>query len=403
MPSVKIDDIQPGMVLTQDLKAPDGRFLLPAGAALTESHLEMIRRVGVEAIEVGACYTEDHLSEAVSHVRSYFMYVDHADLVMNLLYETAAVRTAGALASGWKPTEIDPRLVADNEHLFDLFLRDEGTPQDMVEHEEEIASFPDVYFRLKEVLGKDGVSAKDVAAVANTDAGLSARLLKLVNSPFYGFSASIDSVERAVTLVGEKELSTLAIGISAISYFKDIPPELVDMKVFWKHSLACAVLSAILAAKAGNLATEQLFTAGLLHDVGRLITFKKLPYASVQALLFARENYVPLMEAELSVLGYDHTLVASLLMESWKFPETLRSLVAYHHDPANAGEMMRGAIVIQLADCMVNGLEISEGGRFVVPPLVPNALQKLGLSIEDVADSIIEFDRQFADMAGAFL
>lgn len=403
MPILKIDQLTSGMTLAQDLKAKDGRFLLPAGAVLADSHLAMLERVGVVEVEIQADMSQEDLERSAAYVHNFFIYVDHDDPVMNVLFELAVVRTAEALASGFTPHEIDPRLATNNEYLSDLFLRGEGSPKDMVDHEEEIASFPDVYFRLKETLAKSTASAKAVAAVVNTDAGLSARLLRLVNSPFYGFSASIDSVERAVALVGERELSMLAMGISAISYFKNIPAELVDMKVFWKHSLACAVLSAILATKAGNLATEQLFTAGLLHDVGRLIMFKKLPYASVQALLYARGNFVPLMEAEAQVFGYDHTQVAAELMTSWEFPTTLRTLVEFHHDPTAAGDMERGAAVIQLADCMVNALEISEGGTFVVPPLAPGAFNRLGIYPKDIAEAAVEFDKQFADMAGAFL
>ncbi len=403
MPSVKLDDIRPAMVLACDLNAPNGRLLLPAGAELNESHLAMLRRVGVVEVEVKVSVSQEEMELAAKYVRKFFMFVDHDDPVMNMLFELATLRTSGATASGWELPEGDPQIAEDTEHFSDLFLRDQGTPQDMVDHEQEIASFPDVYFRLKEIVAKDDVSAKDVAAVVNTDAGLSSRLLKLVNSPFYGFSASIDSVERAVALVGEKELSTLAIGISTISYFKDIPPELVDMKIFWKHSLACAVLCAILAAKVGNMATEQLFTAGLLHDVGRLVMFKKLPYSSVQSLIFARENFLPLVEAEKQVFGYDHTEVASLLMAAWQFPESLRTLVTYHHDPVAAGKWERAAAVVQLADCMTNALEISEGGRFVVPALAAGALGRLGLYPNDLAEAATEFDRQFADMAGAFL
>ncbi len=403
MQSMKLDDIRPSMVLACDLNAPNGRLLLSAGTELTESHLAMLRRVGIVRLKVRASVSQEDLELVAKYVRNFFMFVNHDDPVMNKLFELATLRTSDAMALGWKLPEDDPRPAKDTEHFSDLFLRDQGTPQDMVNHEQEIVSFPDVYFRLKEIVGKDDVSAKDVAAVVNTDAGLSARLLKLVNSPFYGFSAGIDSVGRAVALVGEKELSTLAIGISAISYFKDIPPELVDMKVFWKHSLSCAVLCAIFAAKIGNMATEQLFTAGLLHDVGRLIMFKKLPYASVQSLIFAKENSLPLVEAEKQVFGYDHTEVASLLMSTWKFPKALRTLVTHHHNPPSAGKWERAAAVVQLADCMTNALEISEGGRFVVPPLATGALDCLGLCPQDLTEAVIEFDRQFADMAGAFL
>lgn len=403
MPLRRLEDIRPGMVLQGEVRTPDGRLLLPSGAELAQAHLDLLHRFEVESVDVARELGESDLEAASAHVHRFFMYVDHDDPVMNLLFSAAVVRTATRMAQGWKPAELDPRIAAANGHLDDLFMRDEGTVQDMVDSEQAIASFPDVYFRLREVLEKGGANAAEVAAVVNADAGLSSRLLRLVNSPFYGFSAKVDTVERAVALVGERELSTLALGISAISYFKDIPPQLVDMKVFWKHSLACAVLCAIIAARAGNLATEQVFTAGLLHDMGKLILFKKLPHASVQTLLHARENYVPLVEAEYLVLGFDHGEVAEALMRTWNFPEGLRAMVALHHTPDQAGERHRAAAVVQLADCVVNALEISEGGNFVVPFLQPGTLELLGLSVEDLEAAITEFDGQFAETAGAFL
>lgn len=403
MAILNLDEIRPGMVVADGVTTPDGRLLLPPGAELTQAHLDLFYRFKVEQVDVEVQLADGDLEAAAAYVHRFFMYVDHDDPVMNLLFQAAIGRTATAMAGGWKPVELDPRLAANNEHLDDMFMRDEGTVQDMVDDEESIASFPDVYFRLREVLDKKDSSARDLAAVVNTDAGLSARLLRLVNSPFYGFSSTIDTVERAVAMVGHSELSTLAIGISAISYFKEIPPELMDMRTFWKHSLACAILSAALALKAGNLPSEQLFTAGLLHDIGRLILFKKLPYASVQALLHARENHVPLVEAEYLIYGFEHPEVADALMRAWSFPDSLRELVANHHAPSMSPTMQRGAAVIQLADCIVNALEISEGGHFVVPFLEAGTLELLGLSIEELEEVIVAFDRQFEETAGAFL
>ncbi len=407
MPLVKIDNLKPGMVLAAELKTPDGRVLLPAGAELTDNHIAQMKRQGVEEAQVRAVYSDEDLRRASGWVKNFFLYVNHEDPIMAKLYELAVQSTAGAMAEGFVPPEKDPRLEADNEHLADLFIRGEGGPVDMVDHEEKIASFPDVYFRLREVLKKPSASAKDIAKVVGADAGLSAKLLKLVNSPLYGFSSSVDSVDRAVALVGEKELTTLAVGISAVSYFKDIPPELVNMKVFWRHSLNCAVLAALLAAKisrrgGAEVAVEQCFTAGLLHDVGKLILFKKLPYASVMGLQYAQDHFYPLVEAERDVFGFDHGQVAEVLLSRWGLPRDLTEAVAKHHDPL-AAQNQRRAAVIQLADNMANAMEIAAGGRFVLPGMSPGAFELLGMPPDHLDEVAIQGGIQVEEMASAFL
>ena len=161
----------------------------------------------------------------------------------------------------------------------------------------------------------------------------------------YGFPQTIDSVSRAVALVGAKELSTLALGISAINYFHDIPAELVDMKTFWRHSITCGIFAKLLAGTQTGLAPERFFIAGLLHDVGRLIMFKKLPYASTEAMLFARENSIPLVEAERSIMEFCHTDISEPLLASWKFPEGLSNMINFHHNPMEFPNPLEPAII----------------------------------------------------------
>ena len=237
--------------------------------------------------------------------------------------------------------------------------------------------------------------------MVNTDVGLSAKLLKLVNSPFFGFTTTIDSVTRAVSLVGVKELSTLALGISTINFFKDIPAELMDMAVFWKHSLRCAIFAKLLAVRQG-LPSDRFFTGGLLHDVGRLVMFKNMPYASTEAMLYARGAMVPLVEAEAEVLGFDHTEVGRLLLGQWQFPPNLTMLIAHHHDPGSAADP-REAAVLQLADNLANAAEIAAGGMYVLPGMERAAWDSLALEVEDLEEVMALHDAHIEDITATFL
>ncbi|MBN2139922.1 MAG: HDOD domain-containing protein [Desulfovibrionaceae bacterium] len=392
------------MILARELKTRDGRLLLPAKAAISERQLELIKKqcdgeaqIETPKPEVGA----QDLAQGDEYVRRYFMFVDHGDTVIDELFRVAVTRTAERIAEGWSPPGKEALLGLGFENLRDKFFKQESTLKDIVNDEVQVSAFSDIYFKLNEVLKSPKSSASDVASIVSTDPGLSAKLLKIVNSPFYSFSAEIDSVSRAVALVGGQELLTLAIGVTAINYFKDIPPELVDMKTFWRHSISCGIIAKAIAERVPGLAVERYFTAGLLHDVGRLIIFKKQPYASVQALIYARENYVPLVEAERAVLGFDHSKVGHLLLKAWRFPALLNQMVTYHHEPGSSPNKL-DASVIHVADNIANALGISAGAMFVLPGIEPGAWERLKLPLKAIESIVKTYDEQISEIEEAF-
>lgn len=401
---MRIDELQSGMVLACDLKTSDGRMLLPKGLELSDRHIRMLVRAGIEDVEIQAPKVEldaDTVRALEEYVRDFYLYVNPDHTPMLELFRISLDRTAMAVASGWKLPSEEERRAQAVEHMGDIFLKDMGTPADIVKHETELESFPDVYFRIREVLDSPNVSADRLAKVVSTDVGLSAKLLKLVNSPFYGFTSSIDSISRAVALVGGKELSTLALGISTISYFKDIPHELINMEQFWRHSISCGVFARQLAEHQSGLQPERLFIAGLLHDVGRLIMFKKIPYASREAMLFARENSIPLHEAEREVIGFDHTEVSRHLLVEWKFPQGLSEIINYHHEPMSYPNPLEPAI-INVADNMANAVSIAEGGMYVVPGIAEGVWEMLGLGVGFLREAVSSYDDQIDQIQNAF-
>lgn len=344
-----------------------------------------------------------HFAEADDHVRRFFMYVDPDHEAILAIYAVALARTAQAMEKGWTIPDPEQLMPSNVEHLRDMFYQEQkGGAKEMVDAETQVASFPDVYFRLREVLEKSVSSSKDVAGVVSTDVGLTAKLLRLVNSPLYGFAERIDSVTHAVSLLGVKEVSNLALGISTINFFKDIPPELMDMRTFWKHSISVGIFAKLLAGQIKNAPTERLFTGGLLHDVGRLILFKKLPYASTQALIYARENMVPLVDAEQETFGYDHTDVGRTLLEAWNFPAEMTELVARHHNPKEAAEPLEPG-VIQVADNLANAAEISAGGKFVLPGIDQGVWEGMGIPASSIESLMELYDLHIEEVFESFL
>ena len=405
MGTKSLDELKTGMVLSSDLKSSDGRLLFRAGTELEERHVELLKRVGVAEAEVEEerCeLSEGLLRDIEDYVRDFFLYVNPDFEPAIQMFQIALDLTGYAVANGCKLPGVNERRASSVEHMEDLFLKGMGAPETIVKHETELTSFPDIYFRIREVLEDESASADRIAKVVSTDMSLSAKLIKLVNSPLYGFPQTIDSISRAVALVGAKELSTLALGISAINYFKDIPPELVDMKSFWRHSITCGIFGKIIAGTQAGLSPERFFIAGLLHDVGRLIMFKKLPYASTEAMLFARENSIPLVEAERSVMDFCHTDISLPLLKSWKFPEGLSNMINYHHNPMEFPNPLEPAI-IHVADNLTNAVEIAQGGMYVLPGIDEQAWDLLGLKADSfLREAVDKHSEQIDTIMSAF-
>jgi HD-like signal output (HDOD) protein len=407
----RIDDCTPGMILDKDLVGGGGQVLLPAGASLSDSLLKALKGRGVTDLYIRAQASAPDASEAFSekvliqseeYIRNFFMFVDLNQQAMFEMYQICLPRVAGRITKGWiPPVEQWENMPEDTGLPPDMFFKGEGALDDLVGAEVKLASFPDVYIKLLDVLHSPTSTIEDAAQVIVKDVGLSAKILKLVNSPFYGVASAVDSIPRAVMILGLTEISSLALGVSAISAFKDIPARLVNMRTFWQHSFTCAVLAKILAGMAGGVSGERMFTAALLHDVGRLVIMKKLPHAAVQAMLYSRAGYLPLIEGERDVLGFDHAQAGGRLLAAWKLPQALADDVLYHHEPALSPNP-REAAIIQLADNLARAMDVSTGGWAALPGVDPDCHAALNLPHGSLAKAIEQTESQIQGLMGAF-
>ncbi len=410
-----MDDLRPGMVLGADAVDAAGRTLLFAGTVLTGDNIAALRARGLAAVEVrGAGALEPGLPEdpvlmanalegAADYASRFFQYADPGHEAVLELFRLTVDRLALKMAGGWRPPDrLDERLPDPGKLELDQFLRDEGSCEDLVRLETQLSSLPDVYYRIMEVLQSSASSVAVIADVIGKDPSLSAKLLKLVNSAFYGFPSKVDAIPRAVMIIGVAELSMLAVGVSAIQVFAGIPAELVDMKEFWRHSIACGVLARNLSLRMRGLSPERLFAGGLLHDIGRLVIFRSLPQAATQALLFSRFNSLPYFEAEKDVLGFDHARVGAMLMTEWKYPPALSNIVKYHHNPAAASSIVEPAVA-HVANAMAVVMDIARGAMVHFPGIQDQAWKALGLGEEVLGEILSQSERQVDEIVRIFL
>ncbi len=410
MAKLHIDEIEPGMVLATDLIGPGGMLLLPKGLILAEGHIESVRRRGVTEADVdvegdgapdqAAALDPELLKEAEEYVAPFFAFSDMELPATVQIYKIAVNYAARRMASGNRPPKLPP-VNARAESMGDLFFRAEGTAESLVRDEVTLATFPDIYFKIREILDSDVSTARDIADMVGKDTSLTAKLLKLVNSPFYGFPKKVDSISRGVMVIGGNEISMLALGISAINAFKDIPPELMNMKDFWVHSVACGTCAKALGAAIGGPPAERLFVAGMLHDIGRLVLFKKLPHAATEAIYYAQANLMPLYEAERDVIGFTHAEVGSLLMREWKFPDELTRIVKCHHEPLTSQDKTEAAI-IQVADMLAMAMGYTPRGSVVLAALNDEVWRLLKLPPERLPEIAETAESQLSAIMSAF-
>jgi putative nucleotidyltransferase with HDIG domain len=230
---------------------------------------------------------------------------------------------------------------------------------------EALPPLPAVALRVMEVAQNPKSSASDLAMVVSSDPGLSGRLLRVVNSAAYRRSREITSVQEALVTLGFVQARNMAIsGAIAGAYAPDALNALFRIEVFWRHSIAVAFKAAELAGKTRRLDVPSAFTAGILHNMGRLAMFYADSTALDQAIAecLARGETLEALEPEL--LGYDHAETGGLLARRWNLPAEIQEAVARHHKAPHDEVSLPG--VIAAADAFVTGNGLLPG--YIVPP-----------------------------------
>ena len=248
------------------------------------------------------------------------------------------------------------------------------------------ASPPILYYQLREKLDDPNSNFEDLAAIIKTDPAMSARLLKIVNSAFYGFDEKIDTLSHALNIIGTEQLTDLALAAIVTSKFQGIPRDLINMETFWMHSIACGIAARKIAKRMAGVEAEKMYLGGMLHDIGSLILFKEAPEDARKILLRCKESGENLFKVEKEILGYDHAEIGALLLAEWKLSDRLVEMVKYHHQPVNAGDCLDEACIIARADALVYEMKIGYSGEPGVPELDPMVLERIPISDEEIIE-----------------
>ncbi len=258
--------------------------------------------------------------------------------------------------------------------------------------------------RLFALVNDDRATARDFEEVMRPDPAITANLLALANSAYFGLTRQVTSVRQAVSLLGTRRVLELA---ASAAFSRVLPPRIpgyeIDARAFWKHSIGVAALAERLAHELSLKSPDLTFTAGLLHDMGKLVIGSHLMRMSREVLYEVRKNGASLVQAERAILGTDHVEVGELVAQRWNLPPEIGWTARWHHDPNAAPTDFARRLVdlIHAADALAHTLGIGADAGELARTIEKDVIDRLGIKVQkleraasetvDQIDSLSEF------------
>lgn len=264
-----------------------------------------------------------------------------------------------------------------------------------------LPSLPAVVVELLQSLGNEDVDTAQLAQQIARDQALVAKMLRVANSSFYGLQGKVNSIGDAIVVLGLRGVRTLATAAAVTGAFGSGQHPGFDFRIFWRHSIAIALCARALARHM-KMSEDNAFTAGLLHDIGRLVLASCYPRQLAAVLAFQHENDCLLLDAEHAVLGIDHAQIGQVLTERWKFPPLMCEVIARHHQPVGS-DCPGLACVIHVADALAHALDLAGDESEMVPPLNSTCWQVAAVDDDALRAIFAEVEAQFEDACGALI
>ncbi len=262
----------------------------------------------------------------------------------------------------------------------------------------DLPTLPEVVNKVMEIANNPRSSAADMAKVISQDQALTARILKLVNSAYYGFPRRISTIAQAIVILGFRTVRDLVLNISILDMFNSKKQAGINIEALWLHNLAVAVTSKVLAKRMGYDQPDEAFTAGLLHDIGKLAMIKLFPQEYEKIVNIAQGSSRWIRDVEESFLEVDHALIGKWIADHWKFPPQLTRAIHMHHQPHLESEYPELTSIVHGADVLARIKKIGSGGDEQIPSFKKEAWIILKLKPQDLNEIYAEIDK---DIEGA--
>ena len=251
----------------------------------------------------------------------------------------------------------------------------------------DIPTLPTIVFELNQLLENPETSIVKVSETIEKDQAVTLKILKLVNSAFYGFKSGVSDIRHAVVMLGFNAVRNAIVSVSIINALpKGLLFQDFEMGAFWKHSLAVAVTSKNIAQKAGVGSPDNCFVGGLLHDVGKVIMAQYFQDMFIKVWTYMQKECLSFHEAEQHELAVDHAMIGGHLARRWSLPEGLIEAIRWHQDFQPEIPNAKFVMIIYLANILVNSYDENPECAIDMATLHPNAVKFLMDQLEDIAD-----------------
>jgi len=259
---------------------------------------------------------------------------------------------------------------------------------------EELPTLPNVMFEVLAVAEDERSTASDLEEVIMRDQALSAKILKVANSAYYGIPRTVETVSRATVLLGFQTVVGLALTVSVYDTLWGAgKSRYLDRRELWKHSLGVATASRILSPNRNSKEAAVGFTAGMLHDIGKTIFDSNLADEYGKVVEKCQKEQIQIYIVETELLGINHGDLGYRVARRWQLPDTLCECIHYHHTPSQApAEFGRMSALVNIADTLARQLSIGEPGDTAAPAPDPAAMQLCGLTSEKLSTAASELE-----------
>ncbi|MGO9380422.1 MAG: HDOD domain-containing protein [Dissulfurispiraceae bacterium] len=265
-----------------------------------------------------------------------------------------------------------------------------------IERIDTLPTIPSVLRKLLVVIENPKISLTEIGNFISNDPVLTSRVLKMVNSPIYGFPGRISSVQQALILLGLNVVRGLLLGVSVFEVMQK------SMVGLWEHSLGCAVSARIIAKKKNIPEPEEVSISALLHDIGKVVMILRFKEEYDMVMKEAEAGDMLIIDAERQVFGITHADSGAWIAKKWNFPLSLIEVIEYHHKPNLTKCMPMNSAIVHLADILTRAVGFGFAGDNYVPSVNPAAWELLGLSDADLRAILDEMDRTLSE-ADSFL
>ena len=268
---------------------------------------------------------------------------------------------------------------------------------------DELPAVPAIANQILAMASEPEYDFKRLMELVSMDPGITAHVLRMCNSPYFGLVNKVSSLEQALSLLGTNHLVEIVLSSKMVSMFRHSQDGYrMARGELWRHSMATALLAQRLGRKVGHKSPATLFTAGLLHDVGKLILSEYVgdKFQAIEALV--RDEGKSFVQAEREILGVDHALLGAAAARRWNFPETITHAIAFHHDLEHSQKHRGTARLVALANLMVVSMGVGGGAEGLAASVPESLFAELKLKSRDLEGFALEL-KNILDQADELL